>query len=584
MPHTCQKAIRYPGWQLLLLLGLIVAPGVLAQEPDSAGILAGAGRVAHRSVASAERIRVELSDSPAPEFDSSPANPTPSAAVGETLTVSATPPILEVQPQNLHFTGILGPSNPPPQPVIIRNIGGGTMNWSVSEDLIWLSVRPRQGTTTTEADTLFVTASISQGVVGTFSGTLTIDSDGGVQPVAITFEVIALPDLKVILARTELVDCFSDDYSLAADFRIENSGFDNSAGTVARLMVNDSLRQQVRVPSLAAGESFDPGFGAQSLRQGLNHIECVVESNPAITEMAESNNRLRVEEWVPQRGDANLDSLINLVDLYRIVDLILERETNSSPKARWAANIAVDSTLNIVDVVALIDRLLENDAAGEFALTAVLEVQIQNRPGSGARLVWNSTQAISAWQATFRWEGKKSGEALQSVTDDNLAAYWKTRGDELRLLVWAPEHKDMQAGVKYAIALPGIDDLRLQGPATGLTPHGEIVKLNLHPPAQSAEVPGTFRLSFPYPNPLDRSRAAVVQWRYALPQASAVVLRILNLVGQEVRRIELGVQPAGPGVLSWDGKGTGGLEVANGIYFLEFKAGKFSGRQRIILR
>jgi hypothetical protein len=65
------------------------------------------------------------------------------------------------------------------------------------------------------------------------------------------------------------------------------------------------------------------------------------------------------------------------------------------------------------------------------------------------------------------------------------------------------------------------------------------------------------------PNPFN----PMTRIRFRLPQAGRVEIRIFDLRGALVRRLDGGVMPAGPGSLAWDGRETGGAIVASGAYF-----------------
>ena len=96
----------------------------------------------------------------------------------------------------------------------------------------------------------------------------------------------------------------------------------------------------------------------------------------------------------------------------------------------------------------------------------------------------------------------------------------------------------------------------------------------------SAATPRTTQLLPNYPNPFNPDT-----WvPYVLSSESSVSFHIYNALGQRVRSLELGRQPAGvyghgEGALHWDGRTDWGEPVASGVYFcvLETKGGKTDG-------
>ena len=62
--------------------------------------------------------------------------------------------------------------------------------------------------------------------------------------------------------------------------------------------------------------------------------------------------------------------------------------------------------------------------------------------------------------------------------------------------------------------------------------------------------------------------------RYDLPQTSDVVLKIYNVLGQEVRTLVNGKQSAGEKSVVWDGKDRYGHLVSSGVYIYRIEAGE----------
>ena len=76
-----------------------------------------------------------------------------------TLTVDpVTPPALSVTPASLSFSATAGGANPAAKTLSVSNTGGGSMSWTASETVTWLSVSPASGT---NAGTITVTPDIT---------------------------------------------------------------------------------------------------------------------------------------------------------------------------------------------------------------------------------------------------------------------------------------------------------------------------------------------------------------------------------------------------------------------------------------
>jgi hypothetical protein len=91
---------------------------------------------------------------------------------------------------------------------------------------------------------------------------------------------------------------------------------------------------------------------------------------------------------------------------------------------------------------------------------------------------------------------------------------------------------------------------------------------------------GTLLLSN-YPNPFDRGTTI----RYQLDRAGSVRLRIFNIQGAIVRKLDNVPTAVGIHSLRWDGLDDGGRPVTAGVYALEFQAGEVNQvRKLMVLR
>ena len=59
---------------------------------------------------------------------------------------------------------------------------------------------------------------------------------------------------------------------------------------------------------------------------------------------------------------------------------------------------------------------------------------------------------------------------------------------------------------------------------------------------------------------------------FDLPAKGPVVIRVYDVAGREVHRIDLGEQPAGPVHTRWDGKLARGVDASPGVYFVRVRA------------
>ena len=87
-----------------------------------------------------------------------------------------------------------------------------------------------------------------------------------------------------------------------------------------------------------------------------------------------------------------------------------------------------------------------------------------------------------------------------------------------------------------------------------------------------------------YPNPFNPET-----WiPYQLAKEADVTIEIYNILGQRVRKIDLGFQPTGYYITKekaayWDGRNETGERIASGVYFYHIRAGKYSETRKMLV-
>jgi len=96
---------------------------------------------------------------------------------------------------------------------------------------------------------------------------------------------------------------------------------------------------------------------------------------------------------------------------------------------------------------------------------------------------------------------------------------------------------------------------------------------------ENFQLPTTYFLGQNYPNPFNPETAI----RFQLPQATHVVLKIYNLLGEEIRTLMDADCEAGRHSLHWDGKDNQGQAIASGVYLYRLQAGSFMKTKKMNL-
>ena len=94
------------------------------------------------------------------------------------ITAAPIPPAIGASPTSFSFTATQGAANPTPQLLSIRNPGGATLTWSITDDQTWLTFNATSGTTTTETDSVTLSVNTNGLQAATHSATITVTATG----------------------------------------------------------------------------------------------------------------------------------------------------------------------------------------------------------------------------------------------------------------------------------------------------------------------------------------------------------------------------------------------------------------------
>ena len=97
--------------------------------------------------------------------------------------------------------------------------------------------------------------------------------------------------------------------------------------------------------------------------------------------------------------------------------------------------------------------------------------------------------------------------------------------------------------------------------------------------SEQATVPTVFALEQNYPNPFNPS----TQIRYALPEATGVVITVYDMMGRKVRTLVQDTQSAGYHTALWNATNDRGLPVSAGMYIYTLQAGDHHHMKKMVL-
>ena len=165
--------------------------------------------------------------------------------------------------------------------------------------------------------------------------------------------------------------------------------------------------------------------------------------------------------------------------------------------------------------------------------SAFIDVLLQSSgPTSGTGYTWFDNVGLIEWS---EWRPVSSSQSLPTPND----------------YTWI----QVKATTSTSQAIVSYDDVRYEERPT-------------HSPDVSLAEPSEFRLLQNYPNPFNPS----TRIEYKIPTPTRVIVKIYNLLGQEIRTLVDEVQPKGKGSVEWDGRNSSGLPVSSGVYFCTLAA------------
>lgn len=95
---------------------------------------------------------------------------------------------------------------------------------------------------------------------------------------------------------------------------------------------------------------------------------------------------------------------------------------------------------------------------------------------------------------------------------------------------------------------------------------------------EDAGLPQELSLGQNYPNPFNPTTVI----RFALPQDGRVQIEVFNILGQKIATLVDDYLTAGYKETGWDGKDSGGTDVASGVYFYRIRTDNFTDVKKMI--
>jgi Viral BACON domain len=168
-----------------------------------------------------------------------------------TVTISVDLPVLSVSTSSILLGTTLNSST-----FSITNTGGGTLSWTISTNVAWLSVSPTSGNTSTIGSVITVMANRSSLAIGNSSGTITITSGSATKTVLVT--IVKVP--TTITVTNDLI--LPVDVSVNSVYAKTVPALTTLIDTVSSSLSNMTVSWELDnvVGGLSKGQSMDSTF------------------------------------------------------------------------------------------------------------------------------------------------------------------------------------------------------------------------------------------------------------------------------------------------------------------------------------
>ena len=211
-------------------------------------------------------------------------------------------PKINLNRLSLYFSAVIKENAPENQWFKIRNVGSGSLNYSIKTNKGWLKVTPSSGQSTGEWDTINVSVNISSLSLGTHKGNITVTSsnaENSPQYLTVTLEVVLPPEpyspINAQQKRIDAVGLLIQDYvnMITWEKNPKNNGIFNIVKfRVFRKLKGQSDWNYVYIAELDIGQPLQYPDHFSSNEERNKYYYAIVEVNDQGKESHRANTTL----------------------------------------------------------------------------------------------------------------------------------------------------------------------------------------------------------------------------------------------------------------------------------------------------
>jgi len=367
----------------------------------------------------------------------------------------------------------------------------------------------------------------------------------------------------------------------------------------------DLLRVNYRVADLPALTDY-----AKSSIEIKFELASTFEGNRVIIESSDSALQVIAKNRVGSWGDVNGDGCLDILDLIKVVDHIVGRDSlDKTPTPGFTtseferANIAPwvdgaelpdpDDVVNVQDL-ALIQNIIltgffpNDDPVGPCGYSQMPKVE----GNADATLnVYITPDGITVYldsQIGIRGAQMEFGSVVDNVGNlvintDLGQGYYLQVDDLLRTLMYDRlAKKYIEPGVHFMADMPftisNYNDITLDKLVLVDINVQRVMNIEVNIIHQNPPVPLDYILFQNYPNPFNPNTSV----KFQVPKTSDVTIKIYDMLGQEVRTLFTGEVLRGTYTVQWDGLNNSGTQMSSGSYVYRMTAGDFVQSKKMV--
>jgi hypothetical protein len=271
------------------------------------------------------------------------------------------------------------------------------------------------------------------------------------------------------------------------------------------------------------------------------------------------------EQQICTPGDLNQDGVVDVIDIIRHVNIIINVEDSPSDIELCASDLNSDEIIDVLDVIAIINIILDRRDISSDRLPFTDNIEIEN---NFTGLSIQTEGAIRGIEFTVESDASKLSlngdlemDTAYNVSDNNHhVLFYSIDGYFL-----APgTHKIFESNNHYKII-----DFKVSNC------NNDLVEINY----LSESVPNSFTLKQNYPNPFN----PITNIEIDLSIADNINIAIYDLGGRKIRTLVNGLYQPGNYNFLWNSIDDFGQKVPSGIYIYQLKTSNDISTKKMIL-